>query len=125
KDQPALDVIYKLSAIEIKKQWQHKLKISDQVTKTTNPGILQVRRYYKNNYPIQDIIYDELLGISEKLHDFADRYQDLLVTIFRQGNCCYQSPNVHEIRAYAITQLDCYLQNNLTELHEDFESILD
>ena len=44
-DQPALDIIYKLTAINDNHHWQYKMKVSDSPEKTTLPGILQVRRY--------------------------------------------------------------------------------
>nr|WP_316356860.1 hypothetical protein [Candidatus Neptunochlamydia sp. REUL1] len=54
KGQPALDGVYKLSAIQNKKgKWVNKLKISEQLAKTTNPGTLQVRRFYDKERPLQ------------------------------------------------------------------------
>src|SRR5687768_12178981 len=45
-DQPSLGGVYKLGAIQdANGQWQPKLKLSDQVVKTSIPGILQVRRF--------------------------------------------------------------------------------
>ena len=52
KDQPALGGVYKLGAIQDKKgEWQYRIKLSEQAIKISNPGILQVRRFYdkKNN----------------------------------------------------------------------------
>ena len=45
-DQPALGGVYKLAAIRKPGEaWQYKVKLSEQVIKTSIPGILQVRRY--------------------------------------------------------------------------------
>ena len=60
-DQPALGGVYKISAIKDKEGiWQHKLKISEQAIKTSNPGIQQVRRYQSGGEYVSDMIYDEL-----------------------------------------------------------------
>ncbi|MEL6356076.1 MAG: nicotinate phosphoribosyltransferase, partial [Bacteroidota bacterium] len=46
-DQPALGGVYKLAAIQDETgQWQPKMKLSEQLIKVSNPGKLQVRRYY-------------------------------------------------------------------------------
>jgi len=45
KDQPALGGVYKLGAILTSKGWENKVKLSEQVIKISNPGILQVNRY--------------------------------------------------------------------------------
>lgn len=46
--QPALDMAYKLAAIRDEQGfWQYKLKRSDHPGKTTNPGIQQVRRFFR------------------------------------------------------------------------------
>ena len=51
KEQPALDGIYKLSAIEDEEgRWQPRLKLSEQTAKVTNPGVLQVRRYFDGTF---------------------------------------------------------------------------
>jgi nicotinate phosphoribosyltransferase len=45
-DQPALGAVYKLTAIrDASGEWTPRLKVSEQAAKTTNPGLLQVRRY--------------------------------------------------------------------------------
>ena len=60
-DQPALGGVYKMSAIEENGKWVHKMKFSESSSKTTNPGILNVYRYYdKNNKAMFDVIFDEL-----------------------------------------------------------------
>ena len=49
-EQPSLDAIYKLTALKNEQgKWEYKMKLSDSKEKTTLPGVLQVRRYYKNN----------------------------------------------------------------------------
>src|SRR5207253_3112370 len=58
-DQPALGGVYKLSAIrDGDGKWRHKVKLSEQAVKVTNPGILQVRRFRSATEFIGDGIYD-------------------------------------------------------------------
>jgi nicotinate phosphoribosyltransferase len=112
RDQPALDGVYKLSAIrEPNKEWKYKLKLSEQMTKISNPGILQVRRFYHQEENVADVIYD--IEASRMDHclivDPVDptrvqeisgelQFRDLLIPIFRDGQCIYQLPTLQQIR---------------------------
>ena len=59
-DEPALGGVYKLSAIrEPGNGWQYKVKLSEQAIKVSNPGVLQVRRYYGDGRAVGDMIFDE------------------------------------------------------------------
>jgi nicotinate phosphoribosyltransferase len=71
-DQPALGGVYKLGALQhADGTWLAKLKLSEQVVKTSIPGILQVQRFETADGYIGDLIYDELLG-SDPLHTIVD-----------------------------------------------------
>lgn len=119
KDQPALDGVYKLSAVrDPGGPWKYKLKLSEQMLKVSNPGILQVKRYYIHNENIADVIYDTQLSIKEdsQLVDPLDptrvrlikkglHSRDLLVPIFREGKCVYETPRLEEIRQYTGQEL--------------------
>jgi nicotinate phosphoribosyltransferase len=61
-DQPALGGVYKLGAIkDAAGNWQPKIKLSEQLIKTSTPGILQVRRFIDSRgQAIGDMIFDEL-----------------------------------------------------------------
>ncbi len=103
-EQPALDIAYKLAAIRDEQGgWQYKLKKSDQISKTTNPGILQVRRFFKQENWLADVIYDAELGLKKEWPE-ADHSQDLLTPIFVQGVQVYQQPSLAEIRAFVLQQ---------------------
>jgi len=111
-DQPALDGVYKLSAIRTPdKDWEYKIKVSDQSAKVTTPGIQQVRRYYRDNRYDGDVIYDLKTDMSKgcTLIDPFDtnrqkkigpgaRYKDLLVPIYRQGKLVYELPTLEAIK---------------------------
>ena len=117
KGQPALDGIYKLSAIQdANGNWQDRLKVSDQTAKTTNPGILQIRRFFDGQFYIGDAIYDEKIGIKDPciainqfdLNDqmqFKGEYEDLLKPILKRGELVYYFPTLEEIRSHAIREL--------------------
>jgi nicotinate phosphoribosyltransferase len=62
-DQPALGGVYKLGSLRTDAgEWQPKIKLSEQVAKTTLPGILQVRRFEADDGFVADMIYEETLG---------------------------------------------------------------
>lgn len=112
KSNPALDGVYKLSAIRNPGgEWIYKLKLSEQLIKTSNPGILQIKRFSSKEGNKMDLIYDIFTGISDNscsmdISNDATTTQidpnligvDLLVPIFRQGKRVYDSPSIHDIR---------------------------
>lgn len=112
KDQPSLDGVYKLSAIRSETgEWKYKLKLSEQMKKVSNPGILQVRRYRTSRENIADAIYDIHSDLSEGcsiVHPFDPTHEktihkdldfiDLLVPIFREGKRVYDLPSLSSIR---------------------------
>lgn len=110
--QSALDGVYKLSAIrDLKGNWQYKLKLSEQMVKVSNPGILQVRRFkmgeeyvadaiYDVNYPIEGDchVVDPLDPTKDKVLAHGASWEDLLVPIFRKGKLVYQLPELVSIQ---------------------------
>lgn len=120
--QPALDGVYKLAAIrDAGGEWKYKLKLSEQMVKVSNPGILQVRRYMSHGKCVADAIYDLELGLDEPgtaidPFDPTKKYmlnnqwehQDLLRPIFRQGACVYDLPTLPLIRENTKNQLSCF-----------------
>ncbi len=119
KGQPALDGVYKLSAIKNEKgKWQYKVKLSEQLVKVTNPGLSQVRRYYDERGYIADMIYDTQTHLPSSPHSIDPfdpahsqtfspeiQYKDLLVPILRNGKCVYKSPPLKEIRDKTLAEL--------------------
>jgi nicotinate phosphoribosyltransferase len=100
-EQPALDLVYKMGAINQQDTWRYKLKRSDNERKSSDPGVLQVRRYRdENNKWLADVIYHEAIGVLE-----AGLYQDLLVPIFRAGKCVYHVPSLRESRSFCLQQV--------------------
>jgi len=118
-DQPALGGVYKLSAIRGKDgQWEHKVKLSEQAAKLTNPGLLQVRRFRSATEFVGDAIYDislpkpesftivDPLDLTRRKHfAAAEAAEELLVPIFRAGKAICQWPTIEEIRERVAKQL--------------------
>ncbi len=101
-DQPALDGVYKLSALRDEQgTWQYKLKLSEQTAKISHPGIYQIRRY-----PHKDVMYDIELGMSE---DLGDSY-DVLIPIFEKGSLVYQQASIHALRERAIQRVNDFIK---------------
>jgi len=122
-DQPALDGIYKLSAIRPKGgKWEYKLKLSEQNAKISTPGLLRIKRFFnKKNGAIADCIYDELLGLPENILiiDILDptrrkkiplgtESEELLKSIFKKGKLIYKIPNIDISRDRTAKQLKLF-----------------
>lgn len=118
-DQPALDGVYKLCALrDASGEWQYKLKLSEQIEKISSPGRHQIRRFFRDDKPIADVIYDLSLGIPAKpeamLNDKPQRIKkfddcdtaiDLLKPVFKRGKLVSQPESIHEIRDFAISSM--------------------
>jgi nicotinate phosphoribosyltransferase len=66
-DQPALGGVYKLGAVQDDDgTWQPRMKISEQMIKSSIPGVLQVRRFEENGRIVADAIYDEHAGLDSR-----------------------------------------------------------
>lgn len=118
-DQPALGGVYKLGALQTADgKWQPKLKLSEQVIKTSIPGILQVKRFETADGFAGDLIYDELLGTAPQpmIVDPKDptrhkrlphdaRVHELLVPVMRAGQRIGAAESLPVIRDRAKAQL--------------------
>ncbi|MBI3901125.1 MAG: nicotinate phosphoribosyltransferase, partial [Chlamydiia bacterium] len=126
-DQPALDGVYKLSAFRRKKgeAWKYKLKLSERLSKISDPGILQVRRYTQAPFGyVADAIFDIQMEAQGPIGRIVDPFdptrmrtigasmegRDLLVPIFREGTSVYHKPSLQEIQRYCQQELLCFDQ---------------
>ncbi|MDP1835007.1 MAG: nicotinate phosphoribosyltransferase [Chlamydiales bacterium] len=112
QDSPALDGVYKLSAIQEEDgKWQYKLKLSEQMRKVSNPGVLQIARFSRDGEHVADVIYDQVMGLPEAcaIVDPLDptrqrvlgrdlEREDLLIPIMRKGELVYDLPALSDIR---------------------------
>lgn len=120
QDDGALGGVYKLGAVRAGRDapWQRRVKVSEQASKTTIPGLLKVRRFETAEGFLADVIYDELLGLPEAPVmvdplDLTRRRQieagtageELLVPVFRRGRLVYQPPPLEAVRARTQAQL--------------------
>lgn len=117
----ALDGVYKLSAIKGKNggnKWEYKIKLSEHLSKVSNPGILQVRRFTNEKELIGDVIYDVNLNSPDEFSSISildssskkvfknHNYKDLLIPIFKNGKLIYDEPNIKTIRENTISNLN-------------------
>jgi nicotinate phosphoribosyltransferase len=119
-DQPALGGVYKLTAMRAGGEWKYKVKLSEQAIKVSNPGILQVRRFFANGQAAGDMIFSEdgaqpattivdpLDPTRRKRFDESTPWEDLLVPVFRRGVPVCDPPPLDEIRKRRERQLELF-----------------
>lgn len=121
-DEPALGGVYKLSAIRggPEEPWRRTVKLSEQVEKSSNPGILQVRRFAGSGGELLgDMIYDMELGAAgdASIVDLLDESRvepapsgatatELLRPLLRGGRPVASSRPLAELQRRARAQLD-------------------
>lgn len=120
-DDPALGGVYKLTAVRKPGgEWEDRIKLSEQIVKTSIPGIHQVRRFRRDGEFVADMIYDERLGAAadrpivhpadptrRKRIPSGTSHADLLVPVLRSGKLVYEVPSLEKARAHCREQLGC------------------
>lgn len=126
KDWPSFGGVYKLAAIQDSKTGEFipKIKLSENSEKVTNPGNKTIYRIYdaETGKIKADLIclvgetFSEddplvLFDPSEpwkktKLEPGTYRMREMMVPVFRNGECVYHSPKVMDIREYCSAELD-------------------
>ena len=135
KDCPAFGGVYKLAAIwnEPEQRFEPKIKISENAEKITNPGDKKIYRIYD----AQGMIVADLIALANEEFSSKDplllfdpietwkktllpggsyTMRELLVPVFRKGDCVYESPSVKEIQNICRREL-----NTLWEESKRFE----
>jgi nicotinate phosphoribosyltransferase len=106
-EQPALGGVYKLGALQNESgHWEDRIKVSEQPIKTTNPGRLQVRRYFgEDGAPRQDLLYhlDDTHGLPP-----AQQKEDLLQAVLADGRLVYDFPTLTAVQAHAREQWETF-----------------
>ena len=116
-DCPAFGGVYKLAAIQNPDgSFTPKIKLSENTEKITNPGNKTIYRIYSKHPrkikadliclaeetfdPSQDMIIFDPIETWKKTKIKGGTYElrELLVPVFRNGECVYTSPSVREIR---------------------------
>lgn len=132
KDTPSFGGVYKLSAIAVDDdatsdsadKWEPKIKLSENPVKVTNPGNKTVFRIYdKDSGKIKadlialagetfDTTVDMMLFDPDatwkktRLDAFSYEMKEILVPVFKNGQCIYESPSVMEIQAFCKKEID-------------------
>ena len=123
KSEPVFGGVYKLAAVEDDKgNVIPKIKISENVTKITNPHFKKLYRFYGNDTgkAIADYlcVYDETVDDSrsitifdpdatwkkKEVYDFTAR--ELQIPIFKNGKLVYKKPSLAEIKKYCMEQVN-------------------
>ncbi len=129
KDNPAFGGVYKLAAIQDKDgTFIPKIKLSENSEKVTNPGNKKIYRIYDKETGkikadlicLEEEVFTEdqpmkLFSPTEpwkktKLAPGTYTLRELMVPIFKDGQCVYESPKVMDIRTYCLQE-----QNTLWE----------
>ena len=125
KDNPSFGGVYKLAAIRDKDgHFIPKIKLSENSEKVTNPGNKKIYRVYEKE---TGKIKADLICLAEEEYSEADELvlfdpmepwkktklkggtytlRPRMKQIFKEGQCCYTSPRVMDIRAYCRQELD-------------------
>lgn len=122
-DDAALGGVYKLAAVIENGEVKNKMKFSDNIEKITNPGRKNVLRIYDKYTGMAkvDLIIFEEEEIDEKqdlkLYDETHTWKNMtlkggtyvvrrmLIPIFKNGKCVYESPSVMNIQKYCSQEL--------------------
>ena len=122
RSEPVFGGVYKLVAVEDEDGTiQPRIKLSENVTKITNPGFKKVWRLYgEDGEAFADVLtlagevidptkgpytifHPEYTWKSKKIENFTVR--EMLVPIYEKGKLVYERPTVQEIRKYAEKEL--------------------
>lgn len=125
KDNPSFGGVYKLAAIRgADGEFVPKIKLSENTEKVTNPGDKIIYRIYEKDsgkikadliclagevYNIEDdlLLFDPVEPWKKtRLKGGTYTMRPLLEQIFKNGECCYTSPKVMDIRAYCQKEMD-------------------
>ena len=121
KSNPVFGGVYKLVAVENNGVITPKIKISENPEKITNPHFKKLYRIFDNETGTaiadQLCVFDESIDESQPLELFDPvqvwktktvtnfTAKELLVPIFKDGECVYKSPSIHEIKDYCKAQI--------------------
>lgn len=120
KDNPAFGGVYKLAAVmDDNGSFVPKIKLSENSEKITNPGNKTVYRVYDNH----GMIKADLIALTDEVYDENDplllfdpietwkktllnpgeyTLREIMVPVFKNGVCVYESPAVMDIRDYCL-----------------------
>ena len=125
QDNPSFGGVYKLAAEETEEgKLRAKIKLSDNPAKVTNPGYKKVLRIYDK---VTGMMKADLIALEEEVYDENEELtifdpnntwkrmtfkggsytlREMLVPIFIDGKCVYNSPSVNQIRDYCKEEVE-------------------
>ena len=125
KDCPSFGGVYKLAGIIHEDGTiEPKIKVSENVEKVTNPGSKKILRIYDKQsgkikadlITLEDEVYteDQPLTLFDPISTWKRTFlaagsytiREMLVPIFKDGECVYESPSVMDIKAYCAQEQD-------------------
>ncbi len=133
KSEPVFGGVYKLCAVNHDGEWEPRIKISDTVEKTTNPGLKAVYRIYdEHGRAIADLIakHDEVIDVKNKFRFVAPErpwknysYENCTAKPMQQpvvidGKRVYEPESVADIAARVKDQL----RNEIWDEEQRFEN---
>lgn len=125
KDNPSFGGVYKLAAVRnADGTFAPKIKLSENTEKVTNPGNKKIYRVYDRDS--HKIIADLICMEEEKFTDERPlvlfdpqepwkktrlepgkfELRELMIPLFKDGKCCYESPGTMDIRDYCMKEQD-------------------
>ncbi len=121
KSEPVFGGVYKLTAVEDSGKIIPKIKLSENITKITNPGYKKVYRIFcrKTGKALADVVTlaDEQIDSTKPYVIFDPEFtykkktlvefeaKELQIPVFKNGRCVYESPDVNAVKKYAQQQL--------------------
>ena len=122
KSDPVFGGVYKLAAVEENGEIVPRIKVSENVSKITNPHFKKLYRIYdrETGKAEADLIcvYDETIDETRPLEIFDPDFvwkrkmlssytvRELMVPVFKDGKLVYDMPSIDEIRDYCARQID-------------------
>ncbi|NMA70043.1 MAG: nicotinate phosphoribosyltransferase [Desulfitobacterium sp.] len=121
KDTPALGGVYKLAAEGKDGEIEPRIKVSENISKITTPGVKKIVRFYdKKGKALADLValddekFESPLTIFDPIQTWKRKTlrnfttKDLLIPIFRGGKRVYHLPELRDIQAYAQKDLSTF-----------------
>lgn len=121
KSDPVFGAVYKIAGIEKDGNWEPRIKISESVTKITNPGLKKVYRVYSE----EGKAIAELLTLPHEVPSTTEPYRyidpekpwrelyfenctfkDMQELVIKEGEQIVPSPSLEDIRQFVQYQLD-------------------
>ena len=120
KSDPVFGAVYKLAAVEENGKFEPRIKLSETIEKTTNPGVKHIYRIYSDeNHAIADLIIGEEAIDMSKPYRYVNyekpwknmsyvncRARELQSLVLKDGKRVVEPKKLDDIREYVKSQLE-------------------